>query len=119
MKLLRIAIPLLFIIGFSACSESPGPLATGNSRIKVHCTGFSLSDLVVYVIDTASNQRVGAYKTLSCLFSGEVYFDVPVPPSQYKVYINNQMHQQVTIGGAGIEVTVNYDKYNIPYGGTI
>ena len=87
MKLLRLITPLLFLlIGTSACSSGPGPLAAGNSRIKVHCTGFDLNSHLVYVMDAATNKQVGINQDLTCIFSGNVYIDVPVPPSIYTLY---------------------------------
>jgi len=112
MKLLRLAIPFLFILlGISACSNSPGPLAAGDSRIKVHCTGFDFNSHLVYVIDAASSQQVGSNQDLACIFSGDVYIDVPVPPYQYNVYIDNILKQSVTFSGSGVQITVDDSEY--------
>jgi hypothetical protein len=116
MKRLKLAILFLFVLsGTSACSNNPGPLAAGNSRIKVHCTGFDLNSHLVYVMDAASKQMVGSNQDLSCIFSGDVYIDVPVPPSQYNVYIDSQLYQLVTFTGSGIQQTVNFTAYLIVY----
>jgi hypothetical protein len=116
MKLLRLITPLLFLlISVSACSDHPGPLAAGNSRIKVHCTGFDLNSHLVYVVDAATNTQVGTNKDLTCIFSGNVYIDVPVPPSQYKVYIDNSFYKLVTFSNSGEEITVGYTSYLIVY----
>jgi hypothetical protein len=116
MKLSRLITPLiLLLLGTSACSNSPGPLAAGNSRIKVHCTGFDLNSHLAYVLDAGTNVQVGSNQDLSCIFSGDVYIDMPVPPYQYKVYIDNQFFQLVTFSGSGEQTTVNYTAYLLVY----
>lgn len=117
MKLLRLIVPLLlFLLGISACSQQPGPLAAGNSRIKVHCSGFDLNSHVVYVTDVAAGKAVyDSNRDLTCIFSGNVYIDVPVPPSQYNVYIDNNLYELVTFSSAGVQTTVNYSSYLLVY----
>jgi hypothetical protein len=120
MKLLRLAIPFLFILlGTSACSSnSPGPLAAGKSRIDVHCSGFDiLSTAVVSVFYAGTNQQVGDNQSLSCIFSGDVYYDVPAP-AQYNVYKNNQLIQEVTFSAAGQYAQVSVYDYQIIGGGS-
>lgn len=117
MKLLRLVITFLFILfGISACSSSPdpGPLAAGNSRIRVHCSGFDLNSVVVSVRVAGTLQQVGSDQNLSCLFSGDVYYDVPVPPSQYNVYIQYSLYQVVNFTNSGVQTQVNYSSYLIP-----
>lgn len=115
MKLLRLIIPLLFLLlGISACSDHPGPLAAGNSRIRVYCTGFDLNSHVVQVIDAATNKQVGNNGDVPCFFSGSYHIDVPVPPYQYDVYIDNSFYQMVTFSGSGEQITVQITRYLIP-----
>jgi len=107
MKLSRtlFAILLLMLFG-SACSEKPGPLAAGNSRIKVQCTGFALGSYLIMVRQTDTGTQMGPTKDLGCVFSQAVYFDVPVPPKGYNVYASNELYDQVVFNGAGEEQVV-------------
>lgn len=116
MKLLRWIAPLLFVLmGTSACSDHPGQLAAGNSRIRVHCTGFDLNSHLVYVTIAGTDTQVGGSRDLACIFSGNVYIDVSVPPTEYNVYIDNNLYQPVTFSNSGDEITVYFKSYLIVY----
>ena len=107
MKLLRLTLALLLLVLMTpACSsKDPGPLAAGNSRIKVQCTGFALGSYQIQVTNMAG-MSVGPTQDLGCIFSDAVYFDVPVPPNDYKVFADNQLYQTVSFSGPGIQLVV-------------
>ena len=107
MKLSRIILAILLLMLFgTACSKKPGPLAAGNGRIKVQCTGFASGSYLIIVTQTDTGQQMGPSQDLGCLFSQAVYFDVPVPPKGYNVYADNALYDQVIFNGPGEEHVV-------------
>lgn len=111
MKMFSIAI-LLVLFGFlSACSDSPGPLAPGYSRIEVKCGGFS--DATIDAVPEGEVTPV-AEKDLECFFYGEINLDVPVPPEKYTIRADREPFEKVAFTGSGEKKTVWYYDITVP-----
>lgn len=110
---------LLAVLGLAlalACTRDPGPLAPGDSRIKVTCTGLGLDGVWLRVRDP-NGTWVGSPESLGCFFYQAVYFDVPVPPLQYQVITGDgsTVIETVTFGGPGEKKTVKIWKIMVGY----
>jgi hypothetical protein len=96
MKLIKLAILLLCLLFLLTACDSFPPLAPGNSRIIIEGYGFGS----VY-IEAVSGSYTTGKKELSFFVVGEEYLDVPVPPTDYTVLVDNRTFQTVSFSGPG------------------
>lgn len=116
---LSLLLVLSIFIILSGCSQSPGPLADGYSRIEIKCSGLGGADIDAVIPGTSGTTAAHTeYRTeLGCFFTGKAYIDVPVPPYTYnlRVQIDSDTGPQmrtfdtVTFSGSGQQVTIRYD----------
>jgi len=81
----------------------------------VHCSGFDFNSQAIGVWDPTTNKFVGQTQYMTCLFSSDVYFDVPVPPDQYDVYIDGQPYKSVAFQEMQQQVEVDFQSYFISH----
>lgn len=125
---LLLLLLLSIVIVLNGCSQSPGPLADGNSRIEIKCSGIGGADLDVVFQGTT---EVLATTELGCFFTGKAYMDVPVPPPfqpipvlppyNYNIRVKvdsdtgpkKQTIDTVSFTRPGQQITIRYHDYNI------
>jgi hypothetical protein len=96
MKFTKLAILLLGLLFLLTACDSFPPLEPGKSRIIIEGYGFGS----VYIEAVAGSYTTGK-KKLSFFIVGEEYLDVPVPPTDYNVLVDNRTFKTVTFSGPG------------------
>lgn len=95
MKSTKLIILLCVLLFLTACDSFP-PLESGKSRIIVEGYGFGSVN-----IEAVSGIYTTGKKELSFFVVGEEYLDVPVPPTNYNLLVNNRAFKTVTFSGPG------------------
>ena len=111
MKFAQLSI-LLICIGLMviACTEDPGPIPEGLSRIEVKCAGLGTPQIAA-AVDT-NGYLIVCEKKLKCYIYGEVNLDVH--PDTYDVLSDGQPFEKVTFTGPGEKITVWWYNVEIP-----